>query len=147
MTVLRKLKLQYGNDWEAWFPLIYIYFFLNINKSLGSSALIQLYRFSVSPGNQKTLFKEVKTWLSYKRLEMHLLKEGKLGALECVIHCATQKRRHSSHDMVDSHPLRLLLMIYRSKYTNFISSFSPEVTMNDASLIKNKEYYLFAIAG
>ena len=38
-------------------------------------------------------------------------------------------------------------MIYRSRYTNFISSFSPEVTIYDASLNKNKEYYLFAGAG
>ena len=59
----------------------------------------------------------------------------------------TRKKTLSSHDVVDSHPLHLLPMIYRSRYTNFISSFSPEVTMYDASLIKNKEYYQFAGAG
>ena len=53
----------------------------------------------------------------------------------------------SSHDVVDSHPLRLLPMIYRSRYTNFISSSSLAVTMYDASLIKNKEYHVFAGAG
>ena len=59
----------------------------------------------------------------------------------------TWKKTLSSNDVVNSHPLHLLPMIYRSKYTNFISSFSPEVTMYDVSLIKNKEYHLFAGAG
>ena len=59
----------------------------------------------------------------------------------------TSKKTLSSHDMVDSHPLRLLPMIYRCRYTNFTSSFSPEATMYDALLIKNEEYYLFAEAG
>ena len=65
-----------------------------MKKNLGSSALIKLYRFSVSPGHQKTLCKEVNTLFSYKRLEIHLLKEGKLGGLECVVHCVTQGRKH-----------------------------------------------------
>ena len=51
----------------------------------------------------------------------------------------TRKKTLSSHDVVDSHPLHLLPMIYRSRYTNFISSFSPEVTMYDVSVIKNKD--------
>ena len=38
-----------------------------------------------------------------------------------------RKKTLSSHNVVDSHPLHLLPMIYRSRYTNFISSFSPEV--------------------
>ena len=59
----------------------------------------------------------------------------------------TRKKTLNNHDMVDSHPLRLLPMIYRSRYTNFTSSFSLKVTMYDALLIKNKEYYLFAEAG
>ena len=62
------------------------------------------------------------TLFSHKRLEIHLLKEGKLGALECVVHCVTQDRKHLAVtiDMVDRHPLHLLPMIYRSRYTNFI---------------------------
>ena len=32
----------------------------------------------------------------------------------------TRKKTLSSHDVVDSHPLHLLPMIYRSRYTNFI---------------------------
>ena len=59
----------------------------------------------------------------------------------------TRKKTLSSQDIVDSHPLRLLPMICRCRYTNFTSSFSPEVTMYDALLIKSKEYYLFAEAG
>ena len=58
----------------------------------------------------------------------------------------TSKKTLSSHDMVDSHPLHLLPMIYRSRYTNFISSFSPEITMCDASLVKNN-FFLFAGVG
>ena len=85
---------------------------------------------------------------SHKRLELRLLKEGKLGGLECVVHCVTQDRKHLAVtiDMVDCHPLRLLPMIYRNRYTNFISSFSPEVTMYDASLIKNN-FFILAGAG
>ena len=58
----------------------------------------------------------------------------------------TRKKTLSSHDVVDHHPLRLLPMIYRSRYANFISSFSPEVTMYDASLIKNN-FFILAGAG
>ena len=59
---------------------------------------------------------------------------------------STRKKTLSSHDMVDSHPLRFLPMIYGSRNTNFTSSFSPEVTMYDALLIKDEEHYLFAEA-
>ena len=56
----------------------------------------------------------------------------------------TRKKTFSSHDVVDSHPLRLLPVNYRSRYTSFTLLFSPEVTMYDASLTKNKEFYIFA---
>ena len=58
---------------------------------------------------------------------------------------ATRKKTLSSHYVVNSHPLRLIPMIYKSRYTNFILSFSPEVTMYDASLIKNNEFYRVAV--
>ena len=60
---------------------------------------------------------------------------------------ATRKKTLNSHDVViiNSHPLRLIPMIYKSRYTNFILSFSPEVTMYDASLIKKKEFYRVAV--
>ena len=56
----------------------------------------------------------------------------------------TGKKTLSSHGVVDSHLLRLLPVIYRSRYTSFTLLFSPEVTMYDASLAKNKEFYIFA---
>ena len=65
-----------------------------MNACLGSSVLIKLHRFSVSPGYQKTLFKDVNTLFNYKRLEIRLRKEGRLGGLECVVHCVTQERKH-----------------------------------------------------
>ena len=58
---------------------------------------------------------------------------------------ATRKKTLSSHDVVNSHPLRLIPMIYKSRYTNFILSFSPEVTMYDASLLKNKDFCRVAV--
>ena len=51
----------------------------------------------------------------------------------------TRKKSLSSHNVLASHLRRLLPMIYRSWHTNFISSFSPEVTMYDVSVIKNKD--------
>ena len=59
----------------------------------------------------------------------------------------TRKKSLSSHDVLASHLRRLLPMIYRSTYTNSTSSFSPEVTIYDVSVIKNKEFYPFALAG
>ena len=68
--------------------------FVALGKEFDMLTLIKLSRFSVSPGHQKTLCKEVNTLFSYKRLEIHLLKEGKLGGLECVVLCVTQGRKH-----------------------------------------------------
>ena len=56
----------------------------------------------------------------------------------------TRKKTLSSHGVVDSQLLRLLPVIYRSRYTGFILLFSPKVTIYDASLAKNKEFYVFA---
>ena len=57
----------------------------------------------------------------------------------------TRKKSLRSHDVLASHLRRLLPMIYRSTYTNSTSSFSPEVTIYDVSVIKNKEFYPFAL--
>ena len=61
--------------------------------------------------------------LSYIRLKIRLLKKGKLGRM-----CSTLR---DIRKKTVSHPLRLLPMIYRSRQTNFIWSFSPESSIGD----------------
>ena len=90
------------------FHLLFIHSLTKVNKQkFGKFSMNTAILVLGLHGYQKTLFKDLNTLFSYKRIEVCFLKEGKLGALECIVHCVTQERKHLAVtiDIVDSHPL------------------------------------------